>query len=159
MIEEIYHFLALNENLLTGGMPTAEQLADAAGAGVQVVINLAMPDSERALKDESSVVEGLGMQYIGIPVAWDHPRRQDLDDFMAAMDAHQGNRVFVHCQANFRVTGFVALHRVLRLGWQPDEAFQDVYRIWNPDEYPVWKKFISDNLSTRPLRPRSSAGQ
>src|SRR5512135_24760 len=98
MIEEILHFLALNENLLTGGMPTAEQLADAAGAGVQVVINLAMPESEQALKNESSVVEGLGMQYIGIPVAWDHPRRQDLDDFMAAMDAHQDHRVFVHCQ-------------------------------------------------------------
>ncbi len=159
MLEEIYHFLQLNENLLTGGMPTAEQLSAAAQTGVQVVINLAMPDSEQALAEESSIVQGLGMQYIGIPVAWDHPRREDLDNFMAAMDAHKEDRVFVHCQANYRVTGFVALYRVLRLGWQPDEAFQDAYRIWNPDEYPVWKKFIADNLSTRPLRPRPGAGQ
>ena len=158
MLEDIYHFLPLDENLLTGGMPTAEQLADAAQAGVQVVINLAMPDSEQALKDESSIVEGLGMQYIGIPVVWDYPRRQDLDDFMDAMEAHKGSRVFVHCQANFRATGFVALYRVLRLGWQPNEAFQDVYRIWNPDEYPVWRKFIGQNLTSRPLRPRPEAG-
>ncbi|HEX8993434.1 MAG TPA: protein tyrosine phosphatase family protein [Anaerolineales bacterium] len=158
MLEEIYHFLALNESLFTGGMPTALQLADAAAAGVQVVINLATPDSERALKHESSIVEGLGMQYIGIPVAWDHPRRQDLDDFMDAMDAHKDARLLVHCQANYRVTSFVALYRVLRLGWDPDLAFQDVYRIWNPDEYPAWRKFIEQNLSTRSHRPESEAG-
>jgi protein tyrosine phosphatase (PTP) superfamily phosphohydrolase (DUF442 family) len=147
MLEDIYHYLPLTDKLLTGGMPTADQLANAAKSSVQVVINLAMPDSERALPNEAALVESLGMHYIGIPVQWDHPTRRNLDEFMAAMDANKNARVLVHCQANYRVTGFVALYRVLRLGWQPNAAFQDLRRIWNPDDYPVWKRFLNENLS------------
>jgi protein tyrosine phosphatase (PTP) superfamily phosphohydrolase (DUF442 family) len=146
MIEDIYHFLRLNDRLLTSGMPTAEQLADASMQGVQVVINLAMPDSDRALRDEESVVESLGMKYIGIPVEWDHPTQDDLGAFMTAMEAHKADKLLVHCQANYRVTGFMTLYRVLRLGWEPAEAFKDLRRIWNPDEYPIWKTFLEDNL-------------
>ncbi len=158
MLEGIYHFRALSENLLTGGMPTADQLAAVAATGVQVVINLALPDSDRALKDEASIAGSLGLQYIGIPVEWDHPTQRGLYQFMDIMDNHKGSRLFVHCQANYRVSGFIALYRILRLGWQVELAMQDVYRIWNPDEYPVWKKFIEENLSTSPHRPQSEAG-
>jgi protein tyrosine phosphatase (PTP) superfamily phosphohydrolase (DUF442 family) len=146
MLEDIFHFLPLSESLYTSGMPTAEQLAGVAESGIQVVINLAMPDSERALPDEGSLVESLGMTYIGIPVQWDHPTRGNLDEFMDAMDANKRSRLLVHCQANYRVTGFVTLYRVLRLGWDQAEAFKDLRRIWNPDEYPVWKRFIEENL-------------
>ncbi len=100
----------------------------------------------RALRDEESVVESLGMQYISIPVKWEQPTRRDLDAFMNAMDAHKADKLLVHCQANYRVTGFMTLYRVLRLGWEPAEAFKDLRRIWNPEEYPVWKKFLEDNL-------------
>jgi len=148
-LQDIYHFLPLSDSLFTGGMPTAGQLADAFASGVQVVINLAMPDSDRALPNESSIVESLGMTYVGIPVQWDHPTRQNLEDFMDAMDAHKADKLLVHCQANYRVTGFMALYRVLRLGWNPDEAFKDLRRIWNPDDYPVWKRFLDDNLAGR----------
>ncbi len=146
MVEDIYHFLRLSDRLLTSGMPTAAQLADASRQGVQVVINLAMPDSEKALPDEKSIVESLGMQYVGIPVEWDHPTRADLEQFMQAMDVHAADTLLVHCQANYRVTGFVTLYRVLRLGWGRDEAFKDLRRIWDPDQYPVWKQFLDDNL-------------
>ena len=56
MFQDIYHFLQLSNRLFTGGMPTADQLEAASKAGVQVVINLAIPDSERALRDEQSLV-------------------------------------------------------------------------------------------------------
>ena len=150
MLEDIFHFLALSDSLYTAGMPTAEQLAGAAASGVQVVINLAMPDSERALPDERSLVESLGMKYIGIPVLWDHPTRGDLDEFMDAMDTNKQARLLVHCQANYRATGFVTLYRILRLGWDQAEAFVDLQRIWDPDEYPVWKRFIEENLPDQP---------
>jgi protein tyrosine phosphatase (PTP) superfamily phosphohydrolase (DUF442 family) len=127
-------------------MPTAAQLADASAAGVQVVINLALSDSERALPGERSIVESLGMKYVGIPVQWDHPTQQNLDDFMAAMDAGKDTTLLVHCQANYRVSGFMMLYRVRRLGWAPEEALKDLRRIWSPDDYPVWKKFIEENI-------------
>ncbi len=154
-LEDMYHFRPLTERLLTGGMPTAGQLADAAEDGVQVVINLAIPDSDRALPGEQSIVESLGMQYVGIPVQWDAPTGRDLDQFMDAMDAHAEHKLLVHCQANFRVSGFVMLYRVLRLGWRPEDAFKDLLPIWDPEDYPVWKKFIDDNLPSGGRRHRT----
>jgi hypothetical protein len=64
---------------------------------------------------------------------------------MDAMDAHQNQKVHVHCQANYRATAFITLYRIQRLGWEREKAFQDLRRIWNPDEYPIWKKFIEEN--------------
>ncbi len=55
--------------------------------------------------------------------------------------------MLVHCRANFRASGFIMLYRVQCLGWKREEAFKVLRRIWNPDEYPIWKKFIEDNLS------------
>lgn len=149
MIEQIPHFVALGDKLLTGGMPTIAQLGDARQAGVQTVINLAMPDSERALPNEAATVEALGMEYVGIPVRWDAPTRYDLEQFMDAMDARKGRKLLVHCQANYRVSGFIALYRVLRLGWEREAALKDLRRIWNPEEYPVWQTFLEENFAGR----------
>ena len=127
-------------------MPNAEQVQAIAQAGVNTVINLATGNSQGALQNEQELVESQGMTYIHIPVEWDRPTRQNLDDFMNAMDAHRDERVLVHCQANFRATGFVALYRILRLGWGKDVAFSDLRMIWNPEKFPIWQKFIDENL-------------
>ena len=145
MIEDICNFLALTENLLSSGMPTAEQMKTIAEAGVKVVINLAPFDPERDLKDEGALVKSLGMKYINIPVEWESPTRQNLEAFMKTMDENNNDRMLVHCRANFRATGFITLYRVQHLGWKPEEALKVMRQIWNPDEYPIWKKFIEDN--------------
>jgi uncharacterized protein (TIGR01244 family) len=142
----IYHFLQLNENLYSSGMPTAEQMKEAAEAGVQVVINLALTTSQGALENEDQLVKSLGMKYIHIPVEWNNPTRQNLQDFFTAMQEHKGIKMLVHCQANYRVTAFVALYRILREGWNKDEAFAVMNRMWNPEDFPVWQKFIDENL-------------
>ncbi len=147
MLEDIYNFLPLTETVLSSGMPTAGQMVDVSKSGVQVVINLAMPNSDRALPDEAQLVESLGMKYIGIPVDWENPTHGNLEDFMNAMDANKEKKMLVHCQANYRVTGFITLYRILRLGWERSRAFQDLRRIWNPEDYPVWQKFIEENLT------------
>ena len=127
-------------------MPKAEQVDSIAKAGVQAVVNLATAKSEGALQNEQELVESRGMQYIHIPVEWDRPTRQNLDDFMNVMDAYSDDHVLVHCQANFRATGFIALYRVLRLGWKKEDAFQDLRKIWNPEKFPIWQKFMEENL-------------
>ena len=146
-LEEIYNFLPLTDTLLSSGMPTADQMTEVSSAGVQVVINLALPTSERALPNEADLVRSLGMKYVGIPVEWDKPTRANLDDFMNAMDANKGSKLLVHCQANYRATGFITLYRILRLGWEQATALEDLHRIWDPGDYPVWQKFIEENLS------------
>ncbi|HVF24243.1 MAG TPA: protein tyrosine phosphatase family protein [Anaerolineales bacterium] len=145
-MKEIYNYLYLTDKLSSSGMPKAEQVDAIAQAGAQAVVNLATENSRGALQNEKQLVEAHGMEYIHIPVEWDRPTRQNLDDFMNAMDAHSDDHVLVHCQANFRATGFVALYRILRLGWKKDAAFQDLRKIWNPEKFPIWQKFIEENL-------------
>ena len=138
----IYNYLKYDDKLSSSGMPTPEQLKEVAEAGARVVINLATSKSEGAIPNEAELVTDLGMEYIHIPVEWNKPTRRNLDDFLHAMDAHRDDKVLVHCQANFRATGFVALYRILRQGWKVEDAFQPLRRIWNPEEYPIWQTFI-----------------
>jgi protein tyrosine phosphatase (PTP) superfamily phosphohydrolase (DUF442 family) len=152
MFEDIYNFLALSENLFTGGMPTSGQLTDAAQRGVQLVINLAPHEVSNALPGETELVTSLGMQYINIPVIWNTPTKDGLDRFMDSMDENQGKKILVHCQANFRATAFVALYRILRRGWNAEDAMAGMHKIWDTEDYPIWKMFIEENLK------RSRAG-
>jgi protein tyrosine phosphatase (PTP) superfamily phosphohydrolase (DUF442 family) len=146
VFEQIYNFLALSDNLYTGGMPTAEQLRDAAQKGVQVVINLAPHEVPNALPDETELVNSLGMQYVNIPVNWSTPTKDGLDRFMDVMDENRDRKILVHCQANFRATAFVALYRILRGRWEPDDAIAGMHQIWDEEDYPIWKMFIEDTL-------------
>ena len=146
MFEEIRNFLPLSERLFTGGMPKAEQLRDAAVQGVQVVINLALHDIPTALPDEEKLVSSLGMTYINIPVIWNNPTRENLNEFLDAMEAHSEEKVLVHCEANYRATAFPALYRILRLGWKREDALDVMHHIWNEEKYPVWKKFIEESI-------------
>jgi protein tyrosine phosphatase (PTP) superfamily phosphohydrolase (DUF442 family) len=146
MLEDIYNFLALSENLFTGGMPTKEQLADAAQRGVDLVINLAPHEMSNALPGETEIVSSLGMRYVNIPVIWTTPTKDGLDRFMDVMDENKNKRILVHCQANFRATAFVALYRILRHDWNPDDAMKGMHQIWDTEDYPIWKMFIEENL-------------
>ena len=148
-MNDIYNYLQLNENLSSSGMPTAEQMKEVADAGVNVVINLALRTSPKALADEDKIVESLGMEYIHIPVEWDNPTQQNLQDFFNAMDAHKSQKLHVHCQANYRATAFIMLYRVLREGWKSDDAIPIMEKIWNPEDFPIWQKFIEENLSSK----------
>ena len=68
---------------------------------------------------------------------------------MNAMDVHQDDKVLVHCQANYRATGFVTLYRILRLGWDKEAAFRDLRKIWNPERFPIWQKFLEESLNKK----------
>ena len=110
------------------------------------MINLAPHDVPHALPDEEELVNSLGMQYINIPVTWNTPTKEGLDEFMDAMDEHKDRKILVHCEANFRASAFVSMYRILREGWKPDEALGVMHKIWDEDAYPVWKMFIEDML-------------
>jgi len=146
-MKDIYNYQYLNENLSSSGMPTADQLKEVAEAGTDVVIYLALTSSEGALAHEDKLVESLGMKYIHIPVEWTHPTHQNLEDFFKAMDENKDKKVFVHCQANYRASSFIMLYRVLRLGWNKEDAIPIMEKMWNPEDFHVWEKFINENLA------------
>jgi protein tyrosine phosphatase (PTP) superfamily phosphohydrolase (DUF442 family) len=147
-LSAVRNFRQVDERLLTCGQPTELQLSAAVASGVQVVINLALHDDPRySLDDERGLVESLGMTYVHLPVPFSSPAEKELLAFFDAMDLHGERRVLVHCAANYRVTAFLGLYRVLRLGWSADDAFELMRTVWTPDK--VWAEFIESMLAGR----------
>lgn len=144
-MRDILSFLAISDRLGTAGQPGRAQFVAIAAAGYEAVVNLAMPDSTGALADEAGLVREQGMEYVHIPVAWEAPALDDLERFLAVMDRFRDKQVFVHCAMNMRVSCFVLLYRVLRLGVPLDEAWQTMLKIWQPD--PVWTSFMERGLA------------
>jgi protein tyrosine phosphatase (PTP) superfamily phosphohydrolase (DUF442 family) len=141
-VDEIRNFIALDDRIGTAGQPTDEQLRAAAAAGYRAVINLGLLDPKYCLPDEAGLAQSLGMAYRHIPVRFDAPAAGDFDSFVEAMDAWADKRVLVHCAANYRVTGFMALYGELRLGWTREQADGLIRRVWAPNA--TWSRFLEE---------------
>lgn len=147
-LEAIYNFRWHGPDLATAGQPLEEEFPAIARAGFQVVIDLALLDADYSLPDEPGLVRSLGMRFVHIPVVWEMPTQEKLLTFFDAMAQHAGQRIFLHCAANMRASVFLALYRILRLGWQRDAALAEVHDIWQPDF--VWQSFINQSLENIP---------
>jgi protein tyrosine phosphatase (PTP) superfamily phosphohydrolase (DUF442 family) len=122
---------------------SAAQLSDLRSEGYEAVINL-LPDAyEHAVPDEARIVLDQGLDYVYIPVAFDAPTHDDFDAFANALDARSGQKVHVHCAANFRVSAFYSLYALRHGLCTEDEAREFVHSVWNPDDYPAWMAFIA----------------
>ena len=139
--QEIYHYLRVNDSLITGGQPTAAQLQSAAEEGFVTVINLDTLNSRDALEDEAGLVRSLGMAYYQIPVEWDHPTEEDFAAFERVVKATCG-KTLIHCVANLRVTAFYALYALKNLGWSEAQADALMDLMWRGSAEPVWEEFI-----------------
>ena len=144
-LNSIYNFRAISDRLGTSGQPTENQFRSIRDAGFEGIVNLALPTSDNALPNEGSIVTGLGMFYVHIPVHFEAPSHQDFRAFCGVMEAMKERRVFVHCAANMRVSAFLFLYRVLKGNAARADAERDMHAIWQPDE--VWSRFIRDELA------------
>ena len=139
-IDDIRNFVALSEHLATAGQPSEQHVRELAAAGFEVIVNLGLLDPRYCLADEAGLTRSLGMEYHHIPVDFNAPQSDDLRKFFEVMDTSREKKVFVHCAANYRVSGFIALYGQSRLGWSAEQADAHVYRVWNPND--TWKAFI-----------------
>jgi protein tyrosine phosphatase (PTP) superfamily phosphohydrolase (DUF442 family) len=146
-LSEIYKFHSIGKKLGTAGQPTEAQFQSIREAGFETVINLALPTSDKAIVNERSIVTGLGLAYVHIPINFKAPTSQNFQAFCRVMEAFGDKPVFVHCAANMRVSVFVFIYRVLHQSVSISDAELDLYAVWQPDE--VWKHFINDQLKGR----------
>ena len=142
-IEDIKNFVSLSEQLATAGQPSEQQVQELAGEGFEVVVNLGLLDPRYCLADEAGLAGSLGMVYHHIPVDFNAPRFHDLKKFFEVMDESRNKRVFVHCAANYRVSGFIALYGQAKLGWSAHQADAHIRRVWEPND--TWKDFIEES--------------
>ena len=148
-LSEIYNFAQINENLATAGQATREQLPSIKEAGYEVIINIANGTTEHDIPEEADIVAQLGMTYHNIPVDWENPKDSDLQEFFSLMDANQDKKIFVHCIANYRVSAFLMLYRVIKQDVSLEDAQKTKEMIWKPDHIiPIWDTFIENALKT-----------
>jgi len=92
-MEKLLNFFQSSGNIATSGQPSAEEFASIALNGYSAVINLAMHDSDKALKNEDYIVASLGLSYFHIPVPFEKPSRHHLKLFFGLMDCLEGEKV------------------------------------------------------------------
>lgn len=132
----------LDEWTTTSGQPSEKQLAELKRIGVTTVINLGPHTHEKALPDEAGIVAALGLEYIYIPVDFQHPKESDFADFCATMDANLGHAVHVHCIVNARVSAFMYRYQRDMLGIDEGQARAAMNTLWQPGG--AWAEFIGD---------------
>ena len=140
MINSILDYYRINNRLATSGQPTPEQFQLIADEGYQAVINLAMSTSTNALVDEGSIVVGLGMVYIHLPVVWENPKLEDLEQFFNLMRSLKNRKVWVHCAKNMRVSCFIYFWQKYVLQLPEEQAQYPMSQIWQPEG--VWQQLI-----------------
>lgn len=140
-LDAIKGYLPLTPDILTAGQPTQAQLSLLKAAGFHHVINLGLMDPRYCLADEAGSVRSLGLAYTHIPVDFNAPDAGSLHRLFAGLDAAGGQRVFVHCAANYRVTCFMALYAQSRWHWTQARADAVIGIIWTPN--PTWSAFLA----------------
>ena len=150
-INQITNYLVINENLLTAGMPTAEQLPALQSENIDLVINLAIEDSPSATPNEREILSTLGISYSNIPVVWENPKISDLTKFFSILDQNESKKLFVHCVLNMRVSAFVFLYFVIQKQMYPEIAIQNLRKIWEPNI--IWQTFINKALLANNKEP------
>jgi protein tyrosine phosphatase (PTP) superfamily phosphohydrolase (DUF442 family) len=143
-IEQSYNFRRLDDRITTSGLVSPEQLEGLQAEGYDAVVNLLPDSNDRAVPDEGRIVRDQGLDYVYIPVDFDAPTRADLDAFMEAMDAHAGEKVHVHCAANYRASAFSALYALHHGACTDDEATALIRDVWDPADFPAWHTLITE---------------
>ena len=132
--------------LWTSGQLSREDIQRLPDEGIQTVINLAAPDSVGALAGEADWITQLGMNYFQIPIQWNSPRVEQFDVFAALLQSCQGQKVWIHCIKNMRVSAYMYLYRSLILKEAEEKALHPMQEIWTPQE--TWKTHL-ENIQSR----------
>lgn len=141
----VYNHVQVDARLSTSGVITAAVIEEGARKGYAGVINLLPEDNPHALAGEAGLVRAQGLQYHGIPVDFAAPSADDYQAFERTLDGlGEGQKVYIHCAANMRVSAFVAVYGTRRLGWSTERAAQHIAEVWEPN--PVWRAFLDAHL-------------
>lgn len=135
----------IGPNLVTSGQPTAQSLAGLGAAGFRAVVYLAPSTVASAVQEEPGLLARQGIEFIQIPIPFGAPDESHLEALSAALLRLQDRKVLVHCEINMRASTMVFLHRVIRLGVPPADAYDAVASVWSPRG--PWRRLMVEQLA------------
>jgi protein tyrosine phosphatase (PTP) superfamily phosphohydrolase (DUF442 family) len=115
--------------LVTGGQPTAEQLAALQAAGCEAVVDLRDPMEPRPV-NEPTAVQSAGMTYVNIPVSGGTMTDATLARVRDTVSNLVGDRnVFVHCGSGNRVGATLIPYLMLDRDMSEEDAVRVAMQI------------------------------
>jgi protein tyrosine phosphatase (PTP) superfamily phosphohydrolase (DUF442 family) len=114
--------------MVTGGQPTAEQLAAFKAAGGVLVLDIRDPMEARPFNEPAKVKE-LGLEYVNIPVVAGQVNEAILERILDVVRKNQGRQILFHCASGNRVGGALIPHLMLDLGMEEEDAIAEAMRI------------------------------
>jgi len=133
-IEKIERFQRINDKLSTSGQPTKNEIKIIAEEGFEVLINTRPKSEMDELFNEREIVENFGMKYFQIETDLLKPNMDELVKFLELMTEFNDKKVFLHCRANKRASGLLAIYRIAKLNWKKEEALDKVGEVWELDK-------------------------
>lgn len=143
-LSDISNYREYSSTFSSSGQPTKDQLKLLKDDGFERIVYIAFSNNGNAFADEDIVVKELGMDYLHIPVLWDHPTNSDFYTFAGAMSLTTERKTLLHCQVNYRASAFSFLYRVLYEDVPVAVAKADMNSVWQPNE--TWQKLIFEIL-------------
>ncbi len=136
----IFNFLRLSKRITTSGMPLKDEIPLIGGLDTDLIITLVPDGIGTDLPGEADLVKAVGLDFVRIPVYWERPHIDNFKDFCRTMAENKDQNIHVHCEANMRVSVFMALFRMIIQDWPKDKAMAPVAEIWKPNN--TWQAFI-----------------
>src|SRR5690606_16937081 len=100
-------------------------------------------DSDNAIPEEGNIVASLGMSYFHIPVPFDQPTAEHVKKFIRLMKVLEGEKVFVHCALNARVSAFVYKYLTMVRCLPEELSTSPVLEKWRPTMDDKWQAILS----------------
>lgn len=147
----ISNFRQYSATFASAGQPTREQFQALKDNGFQRIVYLAFSNNPTAVADEDTVVKGMGMEYMQVPVDFASPLPSDFYAFADSMRRDTGKKTLLHCQVNFRASAFSFLYRVIYEDVPVAEAKAAMNSVWQPNA--VWRDFIFEVLAQNGKSP------
>lgn len=124
----IRNFMKVTPEFCTGGQPRPEHFEQLKKDGVKTVLNLRQPGEHRAA-EEQEAVQKAGLKYFNIPVNYQTPTDESVDEFLRITDDPANRPMFIHCTAAIRVGAYWMIRRVLRDGMTYDAALAEARKV------------------------------
>lgn len=141
-MRNILNFYQSTENIGTSGQPSRGQFQTIFENGYTSVVNLAVHDSENAIPEEGGIVSALGMSYFHMPVPFDKPTAEHVRKFMRLMNVLEGEKVFVHCAVNARVSAFMFKYLTLAKHQCRESSTSPILQQWLPKMDDNWRSIL-----------------
>ena len=114
--------------LITGGQPTAEQLAAFKKAGGAVVLDIRDPMEPRPFNEPAKMKE-LGLEYVVVPVVSGQTSDAVMERILETVRKYKDRPMLFHCGSGNRVAGALIPYFMLDLGMDEEAAIEQAMRI------------------------------